>query len=503
MLHKTRSFLLGLFFSLSLSSWAQIVHTTVEQGEIEGVEEHGFGVFKAIPYAEAPVGNLRWKAPVPKKKWEGVYRTTEFAPMPIQGGDLSKQSEDCLYLLVQTPAISTEERLPVFVMIHGGGFSGGHYAGTMDCFAQEGIVYCSIEYRLGMFGFLSHPELTREAKGLSGNYGILDQILALRWIHDNIAAFGGDPEKVTICGESAGGISTSILSASPLCKGLFRAAISESGSSFWPVVEERKGNLGMLRIPNAEKQGIEFMKSKGCKNIKELRRLEPAKLVEGGYMGQFWPLVDEYAIVDDQYKLYEAARYNDVDILLGTNSDEGYGFCGNCSVEDYKKQLNNNFGPMADRIFSLYPSTNEQESHYALADIFRDAVFAWGTCAWANLQRQTGKGRVYMYYFDQLPQSWAKPDIRGALHVAEMPYIYRWNWGKFNDVEQHMSDIMHRYWINFTKTGDPNGDSLPFWPIYEKDQPTVMIMKAGFHLDHLPNQAQMDLFEDVFRAMRK
>lgn len=494
--------LLSLLFA-TVSSWSQIVHTTVEQGEIEGIEENGFGLFKAIPYAEAPVGKLRWKAPVPKKKWTGVYHTSEYAPMPVQGGDPSKQSEDCLYLSIQTPAKTAEEKLPVFVMIHGGGFSGGHYAGTMDCFAREGIVYCSIEYRLGVLGFLSHPELSRENNGLSGNYGILDQILALRWIHDNISAFGGDPEKVTICGESAGGISTSILSASPLCKGLFRAAISESGSSFWPVVKERKGNIGMFRIPDAERQGIEFMKSKGCKNLKELRRMEASKLVEGGYMGQFWPLVDEYAIADDQYKLYESGSYNDVDVLIGTNSDEGHGFTQKCPVEQYHQQIQRNFGSMADRILSIYPANNEQEAHYALADIFRDAGFAWGTYAWANLQTRTGKGKVYMYYFDQQPESWAKPDIRGAIHVAEMPYIYKWNWGKFTDLEQHMSNIMYRYWINFTKTGDPNADDLPYWTTYEQGRPTVMIMQAGFHLGYVPNQPQMDLFEDLFQALRQ
>ena len=502
-MQKRNISLLCFLLSFSLFSWAQIVHTTVEQGEIEGVEEHGFGVFKAIPYAEAPVGKLRWKAPVPKKKWSGVYRTTDFAPMPIQGGDHSKQSEDCLYLSVQTPAKSSEERLPVFVMIHGGGFSGGHYAGTMDCFAQEGIVYCSIEYRLGVLGFLSLPELSKENNGLSGNYGILDQILALRWIHDNIAAFGGDPSKVTICGESAGGISTSILSASPLCKGLFRAAISESVSSFWPVVEERKGNLGMLNIPNAEKMGVEFMKSKGCKNLKELRRLDVAKLQEGDYMGKFWPIVDGYSIADDQYKLYTSGKYNDVDILIGSNSDEGYGFTNKCSVGQYQQQIRQTFGELSDRVLDVYPATNEQETHYALADIFRDGAFAWGTYTWANLQRRTGHGKVYMYYFDQQTESWSKPDVRGAVHVEEMPYIYKWNWGKFSDTEQHMSDIMHRYWINFTKTGDPNGEKLPFWKIYEEGKPTVMIMKDGFHLDYIPNQTQLNLFEDIFQAMRK
>ena len=224
--------------AIETSATAQLLRTNVAQGEIEGVSRNGHALYMNIPYAEAPIGNLRWKAPVPKKPWTGVYKADKWGnrpPQPTdpnQNGNEIPMSEDCLYLSVETPAKSSDERLPVFVMIHGGGFLTGSYSGTQESFVREGIVYVSIEYRLGALGFMSHPELSKEAGGLSGNYGILDQIEALRWVHNNIAAFGGDPEKVTIAGESAGAISVSILCASPLTKGLFRAAICESGSSF-------------------------------------------------------------------------------------------------------------------------------------------------------------------------------------------------------------------------------------------------------------------------------
>lgn len=215
-------------------------------------------------------------------------------------------SEDCLYLSVETPAKSKNDKLPVFVMIHGGAFLTGSYSGTQESFVKEGIIYCSIEYRLGALGFMAHPKLSKESgKNISGNYGILDQVMALKWIHDNIAAFGGDPDKITIAGESAGGISVSILCASPLAKGLFRGAISESGSSFWPVGESRNGNTAMLTTKAAEAGGLLLQKKLKAKNLKQLRKVPAMDIVKNTAFESFWPNVDGYSITDDQYKLYE------------------------------------------------------------------------------------------------------------------------------------------------------------------------------------------------------
>lgn len=502
---------LTLFSAMGLH--AQLLTTTVEQGEIEGVEHEGFALYKNIPYAEAPVGNLRWKAPVKKKPWKGVYKADRWGdrpPQPIDpnqnGADLG-MSEDCLYLSVETPAKNKNEKLPVFVMIHGGGFLTGSYSGTQESFVREGIIYCSIEYRLGAFGFMAHPELAKESeKKLSGNYGILDQVMALKWIHDNIAAFGGDPDRITIAGESAGGISVSILCASPLTKGLFSGAISESGSAFWPIGKERNGNTAMLTAQAAEQGGLDFQKKLGAKNIRQMRKLAAMDIVKNTPMEAFWPVVDGYAITDDQYKLYEQGRYNDVNVIMGTNSDEGSMFCRPMKVADYEAKVRSVYGEWADKVLALYPAKNEQDTWYGQADIFRDGSFAWGTYAWANLQTQTGKGKVYMYYFDQDSENTIFRSPRGgAIHVAEMPFAYGYKFGngKMTDTDNHMQQIMSRYWINFTKTGNPNQDGLPYWTAYQKGQPTVMVMKNGFHLAPVQNQKQMDFFEAYFKAKRQ
>jgi len=497
---------------LAMPMQAQILRTTVAQGEIEGELYQGFALYRAIPYAEAPVGNLRWKAPVPKSPWKGVYKAEKWGNRPFQTDDPNQNgndipmSEDCLYLSVETPAKDKSERLPVFVNIHGGGFATGSYSGTQESFVREGIVYVSIEYRLGPLGFMAHPEASKESPdGISGNYGIYDQICALNWIHNNIAAFGGDPDKVTICGESAGGISVSILCASPLCKGLFRGAISESGGSFCPVASGKSSPLGgatTAYYKNAEQSGVEYQKKLGAKNLKQLRKMSGADLIKATGNWQFWPVVDGKAITGDIYKLYEAGNYNDVNVIVGYNSDEGSLFVHQMTLDHYNA-MTKNYGPMAEVIKTVYPATNDQEALYAAQDIFRDTAFGWGTWAWANLQSKTGKSNVYMYYFAQQSQNSIMKDTRGATHVAEMPFIYGWNWGPMTEAEKHMAQILPQYWINFIKTGDPNADGLPYWTTYRQGEATVMDMQNGFHLTPAPNKPQMEFWENVFKAMRQ
>jgi para-nitrobenzyl esterase len=493
-----------------------ISRTTVEQGEIEGVVEDELGMFKAIPYAKPPIGNLRWKAPVPMDKWNGVYKTDHYAPMPPQHafGAAKQQSpswsEDCLYLNVITPATSKDEGLPVMVWIHGGGFVTGHYASPSGAnLAKKGIVFVSIAYRTGALGFLALPELSKESeRGVSGNYGLMDQILALKWIKQNIAAFGGDPNKVTIIGESAGAIAVSMLCASPEAKGLFRGAISESGGSFCPVADSIYVNNQLIRnLKGAESFGQDFMKRMGAKSLKELRKMSPDAWINdektAGISG-FWPTVDGVVITDDQYKLYERGEYNDVNILIGTNSDEGTMFVRPTSVANYELQIASTFGPYAERMLSEYPANNETEVYFALSDIFRDAGFAWHTYAWAKLQQQTRTGKVYMYYFDQLNRSPLIPEEirRGAFHADEVPYVFGVQTENFNSTEDAVSDIMMEYWANFVKTGNPNAIGLPYWTEFNEQEASVMDFKDGAHLIKLPNNSKLQLIDEYYRWLR-
>ncbi len=491
---------------------AQILRTTCEQGEIEGELHNGYALYKAIPYAEAPVGNLRWHAPVKKAAWKGVYKAEKWGDRPMQtndpnqGGNSLPMSEDCLYLSVSTPAKDKSERLPVFVNIHGGGFFTGSYSGTQDSFVKDGIVYCSIAYRLGAFGFMAHPEAAKESeRGIAGNYGMMDQIMALQWIHDNIAQFGGDPGKVTICGESAGGISVSILCASPLCKGLFQRAICESGGNFLPIRYSETSVCGSAQnMAYAQSLGLGFQKMLGCKNLKQMRKLSAEEVQAKTEYNKYWPLVDGYVITGDTYEAYLKGDYNDVDLMVGYNSDEGSLFVHGVGMDAYNKMMETNFPYDIEGFKKAFPAKNDAEALQALRDVFRDVAFGWPSWAWASLQSRTGKRPVYFYYFDQLSENTIMRGTRGATHVAEMPFIYGFNFGgKMSDVDTHMSQIMERYWINFVKTGNPNAEALPYWTVFKQDAPTVMHMKEGFYLAPVPNKTQADFLESYFAKMRR
>ena len=307
----------------------------IETGAVQGTSESGLAVFKGIPFAAPPVGDLRWRAPQPAAKWTGVRKAAAFAPgcMQAMGGPPpSGMSEDCLHLNIWTPAQSAKDRIPVLVWIYGGGFNAGAtsiptYSG--DQLARRGVVLVSIAYRVGVFGFLAHPESSAEsATRVSGNYGLLDIIAGLAWIHRNIAAFGGDPNRVTIFGESAGGIAVSMLSASPLAKGLFQAAISQSGGSFGPFSIAPAPGENMRVLADAEAAGAEFAKIAGTASLRELRTLSAGKLLDAArsQRGMAWPIVDGWVIPDDQHRLYEAGQFNDTPILVGYNSDEDASF---------------------------------------------------------------------------------------------------------------------------------------------------------------------------------
>ncbi len=511
----------ALLLATALCVFSQpLTRTDVKAGTVQGFEKNGLGYFNAIPFAEPPVGELRWKAPVPLKKWDGVLRAVDFGAMPPQqamrwpGAPEPNVSEDCLYLNVITPASRKGEGLPVLVWIHGGGFiTGDANSNEGDNFARNGIVFVSISYRTGALGFLSTGELSRESeRGISGNYGLLDMIEALKWVKDNITAFGGDPSKVTIMGESAGAIAVSMLCASPLAKGLFRGAISESGGSFCPVDSVRVDNNGIRDLRGSEKFGEAFMRRIGVSSLSEMRKTHWDKWVGDAIstgVGGFWPTVDGYVLPDDQYKMYEQGNYNDVDILIGTNSDEGAMFCRPATVREYEVLVRKAYGPFADRILSQYPAKTDAQTFDALSDLFRETAFAWPTYAWANLQKKTGKGRVFMYYFDQFDPERplfsrpGAPKPRGANHATELPYVFGHPWVPFSPSEKKVSDAMIAYWSNFVKYGDPNSEGLPRWPEYAPEGPNVMFFKDGTSLISQPNREKVELMEEFFRYKRE
>ncbi|MDR2809935.1 MAG: carboxylesterase family protein [Tannerellaceae bacterium] len=504
-------------FSFSCSK-ASLDVVRVEGGQVEGVVEEGIRVFRGIPFAAPPVGDLRWKAPQPVLPWDGILQADKFAAacpqmgFPVPNAPKLETSEDCLYLNVWTPAQKAGEKLPVMVWIYGGGFAMGATSSPIysgEQLAKMGVIVVSVAYRVGPLGFLAHPELSAEsANHVSGNYGLLDQIAGLRWVQNNIAAFGGDPAKVTIFGESAGAISVSILCASPLCKGLFSGAISESGGSFGPVREER-GSDGIQPLAAAERTGMGFAERMGAQSIAELRKVSPDEWQQdpGAQMGGFWPNVDGYVIADDQYKLYEQGRFNDINVVIGTNSDEGSMFSRPAaSVEEYQQGVRERFGLFADRILEAYPAGTIEETYYSASDIFRETAFAWPSYAWAQLQSAKGKSNVYVYYFDQpqpaSPFMQAKP--RGSAHASEMAYVFRHlSPAQSNPGDAGLSEIMAKYWTNFAKTGNPNGENLPSWETYSQNNPFVLLLRDTPQKIDLPNRDKLLLMEEYFKYLRE
>ena len=479
----------------------------VEQGLVQGAFENGLTVYRGIPFAAPPVGDLRWRAPQPATNWEGVKQATQFGPSPVQNG---KGSEDCLYLNVWTPAKSANDHLPVLVWIYGGGFSAGSasdrsYSG--EKLATKGVVLVSINYRVGQLGFLAHPELSAESTNhVSGNYGLLDQIAGLQWVKQNIAAFGGDPNKVTIFGESAGGISVSMLCASPLAKGLFEGAISESGGSFGPPRPTTFPGENLKRLADAERGGEAFAKSAGASSIAELRKIAPDKLPASRGLGGSWPIIDGWVIPDDQYKLYSAGKYNDTPILVGYNSDEGASFSPPKSPEDYLARTKARYGKFADALIQAYPAGSNTVLKTA-RDLTRDAAFGWHTWSWARLQSQAGKSKVFYYYFDQhpnYPESSPQFD-HGSPHGSEVPYVFEHlnaNSPQTSKTDLEISDAMSSYWVNFAKDGDPNGEDLPAWPAFSESHPEVMYFSQTPHVGPVPSAESLKVLDGYFAWRR-
>lgn len=458
-------------------------------------------IFKGVPFAAPPVGALRWKAPQPVAAWERTRVCDKFGPSPMQNKPapfsmwseeflIPKEpiSEDCLYLNVWTGATSTAEKRPVIVWIYGGGFASGGSAVPIydgEAMAKKGIVFVSINYRVGIFGFFAHPELTKESgNGASGNYGIMDQIAALKWVQKNVAAFGGDPANVTIAGQSAGSMSVNCLVASPLAKSLFQKAIAESGASFG------KGNISLQK---AEEEGSKIMQSLNASSLNALRSL-PAEELMSKAQGFRGPIIDGYVLPEAIVDIFKQEKENKVSLLTGWNEDEGLLFGPLKNAQDFQKQAEANYGKDAQLFLQYYPSRNDSEAEVSQLKLSRDQIFGAQNYAWANIQSSQGD-KVYVYRFIRKPPATGEYTKYGAFHTAEVPYAYdnlQFVNRPWQPVDHQLAATMSSYWANFAKTGNPNGNNLPVWDAYNNGTQRIMMLGEKPVSAVIPDKESLD-----------
>jgi para-nitrobenzyl esterase len=483
--------------------------------ESTAAPKDGVRSFKGLPFAQPPVGDLRWREPQPVKNWKGVRNADQFGPSCMQrlspGADYwlrgKGMSEDCLYLNVWTPAKSGREKLPVLVYIFGGGFQNGdgsepRYDG--ENMARKGIVAVSINYRTNVFGFFVHPELTKESPHhASGNYGLLDQMAALQWVQKNIAAFGGDPKRVTIAGESAGSISVSALMASPLSRNLMAGAIGESGAAI--------SSLPPLPLADLEQNGVKFATAAGATTLAALRAMTAEQIQEASAKAQgirFSTAMDGYFLAKSLTAIFEAGEQARVPLLAGSNTEEQSWRSvlgnGDPTPETLAAGIRRFYGDKADPVLKAYAATTADEVYEAATHLASARFISYSTWKWTELQMRTGGKNVYRYLYARprpaylgmpgQPASAAgrgnaaggapgtsgagrgaqpPPPPRGAVHSAEIQYAMgnldldkRYAW---EPADYEVSKVMQAYFVNFIKTGNPNGSGLPNWPAYRAD----------------------------------
>jgi para-nitrobenzyl esterase len=484
-----------------------------QSGTISGVRANGLNVYKGIPFAAPPVGDLRWRPPVLAAPWSGTRMADAFAPACMQvgvsmpGETPPVVSEDCLYLNVWTPAKIAHGHLPVIVWIYGGGYINGSASMPLywgDKLAQKGVIVVTIAYRLGPLGFLALPELTRESSHhSSGNYGLLDQIAALEWIQRNIAAFGGDPKCVTIAGQSSGSISVSILMSSPLAKGLFQRAIGESGGLFEPIQLAPK-----FLLANAERDGDKYAASLSAPSLKELRRL-PAALLTGNAGGIVHPVIDPYVLPLTPYETFASGLQNDVSLLIGSNADEARAIVdvSHETADTFDSDLEHSVGQLPPALVAAYPHATDEEAGQAQLGLERDLRFGWDMWAWARLQAGTGKSPVFYYSFRQQPPFPAGSLYAGwgASHFAELWYVFDhldqspWNW---TAGDRKLAEEMSSYWVNFARSGDPNGPDLPSWAAFTNVASKVQYLAAPITFGGVANIQGLSVFDAVYSTVR-
>jgi para-nitrobenzyl esterase len=486
-------------FIVNIASFLAVVPT--EAGLVSGVKTDDIMAYRGIPFAAPPIGDLRWKAPQPVKHWDGVRKCVSFSASPMQSKPVpfmvytseflipeSPISEDCLYLNVWTGAKTKTDKLPVFVWIYGGGFTSGGSACAIydgEAMAKKGIIFVSINYRVGAFGFLAHPELTKEANGkASGNYALLDQIAALKWVKRNIAAFGGDPNNVTVGGQSAGSMSVNCLVASSLTKGLFNRAIAESGSM---VVNNQL--LPATTLHAAEENGTKLAEKAGAKTLAEMRAL-PAEEVLKKFQGRFAPIVDGYVLTRSVPDIFASNKQNHVALITGWNDDEFGG--QNKNKEDFKRWAQTQYGADAATFLKYFPAGTDEQAKESQDKLARDQIFAVAGFKWGALQSKYANSPVYLYNFDRKVPAEGDMKKYGAFHTAEVPYMLDnlkfLNNRPFEPVDRELARAMSGYWVNFIKTGNPNGAGLPEWPKYNTISYKIKSFNAKSATETLPDK---------------
>ena len=486
----------------------------VEQGLLAGITgaHPDVRVYRGMPFAAPPVGDLRWKAPQPPASWQGVRQAAEFSnacwqtPYPpsasIYQSKLPPLSEDCLYLNIWTAAKSAKDRLPVMVWIHGGGFTRG--SGTTSAYdgeilARKGVVVVTINYRLGIFGFFSHPALTAESNHhTSGNYALLDQIAALQWVKKNIAAFGGNPDCVTIFGESAGSWAVNALMASPLAKGLFHRAIGESGGSF----------SSLKTLAEAEKAGESLASSLGATDdvLKTLRAKPPEELLKAAAGETVRPSADGWVLPQDIYTIFAQGKQNDVPLIVGNNADEGTTLApqgANIKADMFVAGVQQRYAGLADQFLKIYPASSDDEAVASFYSAYRDSVFGWEMRTWARLQTRTGHHPAYLYYFSRRPPGPQSQRIR-AFHAADIAYVFgNFVWPfPWEDTDRKLSDAITSYWVNFAATGNPNGEGLAKWPVYDPHTDPAIEFGDQIGVRSAINKAGLDFFDAYQQSLR-
>jgi para-nitrobenzyl esterase len=480
--------------------------------------------FKGVPYAKPPIGELRWRAPAPSVPWDGVRNARQFGPRCLQPSRLptsiqyfgpEAEGEDCLYLNVWTAARSSDERRPVMVWIHGGAFYLGSAAQPIfdgERLARKGVVIVTVNYRLGRLGFLAHPELSAESdQGVSGNYGWLDLIAALRWVQGNIGAFGGDPGCVTIFGQSVGATTVCAFMTSPLTRGLFHRAIGQSGAALSAPGDTDGGS--MLRLEAAEQAGRDFAKGLGANSIDELRgkSAEQIQLVrpEAGWTIKAvmdpsepgpvrretaWPTIDGHILPEPPIDAFTRDAQIDVPLLTGSTTSEGALFAGAPSLAAFREEARGERGESAPTFLELYPASSDKDAAAASKAARGDRLFVAQNWTWARLHARTGRANAFYYCFDRVPPAPELKDI-GAFHTADIPYVFqtfdayeRWPWQPW---DYRLSDTMSSFWVNFARAGDPNGAGLPAWPSFNVHREATVRFADDIGITSVPNRQRL------------